>query len=178
MGNQIGALSPAGIFGTKTGSLWIFAFQDNHWAKLCEVMGRQDLARARTCIDNTARVANRKEVNEAIDAWLATLPGTDAAIAILREARIPHAPVLTVEEAMQHPHLVDRGTIRTVHDRILGDFQIPSFPLRFSAFPEPLELDAPFLGEHNRQILSSYLGFSDERITQLERQRVLCSAQH
>jgi len=178
MGNQIGALSPAGIFKTKTGSLWIFAFQDNHWAKLCEVMGRQDLARARTCIDNTARVANRKEVNEAIDAWLAILPGTDAALAILREARIPHAPVLTVEEAMQHPHLVERGTVRTVHDRILGDFQIPSFPLRFSAFPEPLELDAPFLGEHNRQILSSYLGFSDERITQLERQQVLCSAQH
>jgi crotonobetainyl-CoA:carnitine CoA-transferase CaiB-like acyl-CoA transferase len=50
--------------------------------------------------------------------------------------------------------------------------------LRFSAFPEPLELDAPFLGEHNRQILSSYLGFSDERITQLETQQVLCSAQH
>ena len=38
VGNQIGALSPAGIFTTKTGSLWIFAFQDNHWAKLCEVM--------------------------------------------------------------------------------------------------------------------------------------------
>jgi crotonobetainyl-CoA:carnitine CoA-transferase CaiB-like acyl-CoA transferase len=176
MGNQIGALSPAGIFKTKTGSLWIFAFQDNHWAKLCEVMGRQDLVRSENCIDNTARVANRKAVNQAIDAWLTTLLGTDAALTILREARIPHAPVLTVEEAMQHPHLLERGTVRTIHDRILGDFQIPGLPLRFSAFPEPLELDAPFLGEHNRQILSDYLGFSDERIAQLERERVLCSA--
>lgn len=34
MGNQIGALSPAGIFRTKTGSIWIFAFQQNHWASL------------------------------------------------------------------------------------------------------------------------------------------------
>ncbi len=176
IGNQIGALSPAGIFQTRTGSLWIFAFQDNHWAKLCELMGRQDLARSQTCIDNVARVANRKEVNEAIDGWLATLPGRDAASVILREARIPHAPVLTVEEAMQHPHLLERGTVRTVHDRILGDFQIPGLPLRFSSFPEPLELEAPFLGEHNRRILSDYLGFSDERITQLERDQVLCSA--
>jgi len=178
MGNQIGALSPAGIFTTKTGSLWIFAFQDNHWAKLCEVMGRSELARAQNFIDNTARVANRKEVNEAIHAWLGSLPGTDAVLPILREARIPHAPVLTVEEAMQHPHLIERGTVRTVHDRILGDFQIPGLPLRFSAFPEPLELDAPFLGEHNRQILTKYLGFSDDRITQLESEQVLCSAQH
>jgi crotonobetainyl-CoA:carnitine CoA-transferase CaiB-like acyl-CoA transferase len=178
MGNQIGALSPAGIFTTKTGSLWIFAFQDNHWAKLCEVMGRSELARAQNFIDNTARVANRREVNETIHAWLATLPGTDAALPILREARIPHAPVLTVEEAMQHPHLVERGTVRTVHDRILGDFQIPGLPLRFSAFPEPLELDAPFLGEHNRQILSKYLGFTDDRIAQLESEQVLFSAHH
>ena len=79
---------------------------------------------------------------------------------------------------MQHPHLLERGTVRTIHDRILGDFQIPGLPLRFSAFPEPLELDAPFLGEHNRRILSDILGFSDERITQLERERVLCSAPH
>jgi crotonobetainyl-CoA:carnitine CoA-transferase CaiB-like acyl-CoA transferase len=176
IGNQIGALSPAGIFQTKTGSLWIFAFQDNHWAKLCELMGRQDLTRSQTCIDNVARVANRKEVNNAIDVWLATLPGRDAASVILREARIPHAPVLTVEEAMRHPHLLERGTVRTVHDRILGDFQIPGLPLRFSSFPEPLKLEAPFLGEHNRRILSEYLGFSEERITQLERDQVLCSA--
>jgi crotonobetainyl-CoA:carnitine CoA-transferase CaiB-like acyl-CoA transferase len=178
IGNQIGALSPAGIFTTRTGSLWIFAFQDNHWAKLCEVMGRLDLARAQNCIDNTTRVANRKFVNQAINTWLATLPGTDAALAILREARIPHAPVLTVEEAMQHPHLLERGTVRTIHDRILGDFQIPAMPLRFSAFPEPLELDAPFLGEHNHQILTKYLGFSAERIAKLQQEQVLCSAPH
>jgi crotonobetainyl-CoA:carnitine CoA-transferase CaiB-like acyl-CoA transferase len=73
---------------------------------------------------------------------------------------------------------VERGTVRTVHDRILGDFQIPGLPLRFSAFPEPLELDAPFLGEHNRQILTKYLGFSDDRISQLESEQVLCSAHH
>jgi crotonobetainyl-CoA:carnitine CoA-transferase CaiB-like acyl-CoA transferase len=178
MGNQIGALSPAGIFNTKTGALWIFAFQDNHWAKLCEVMNRKELVQSPECIDNTARVANRQEVNRAINTWLASLPDTEAALVILREARIPHAPVLTVEEAMQHPHLIERGTVRTIHDRVLGDFQIPGVPLRFSAFPEPLELEAPFLGEHNRQILSNYLGFSEQRISQLEQEEVLFSARH
>jgi crotonobetainyl-CoA:carnitine CoA-transferase CaiB-like acyl-CoA transferase len=176
IGNQIGALSPAGIFKTKTGSLWIFAFQNNHWASLCRVMKRTELIEDPRCVEMTGRVTNRKIVNDAINNWLMTLAGTDEAIAILRQAHVPHAPVLTVEEAMQHPHLRERGTVRTVHDRIIGDFQIPGVPMRFSGFSESLELEAPFLGEHNRQILSSWLGFSEDQIAQLESDKVLHSA--
>src|SRR6266851_5766436 len=175
LGNQIGALSPGGLFKTKTGSLWIFAFQDNHWASLCSVMERTDLIKDSRCFDNTCRVANRVIVNGAINGWLMSLPGTEAADAILRENHIPHAPVLTVEEAMAHPHMRERRTVRTVHDRILGDFQVPGFPLRFSGFPDELDLEAPFLGEHNRRILTSHLGYSEERIAQLERDGVLHS---
>jgi crotonobetainyl-CoA:carnitine CoA-transferase CaiB-like acyl-CoA transferase len=69
---------------------------------------------------------------------------------------------------MSHPHLRERQTVQRVHDRLLGDFEIPGFPLRFSAFPERLELEAPFLGEHNTKILSKYLAYSSERISQLE----------
>ncbi len=176
IGNHISALSPAGIFKTKNGSLWIFAFQNNHWASLCRVIGRPELSEDQRCLDNTDRVANRALVNGAINDWLMALPDRDAAIASLREAHIPHAPILTVEEAMAHPHLQERGAVRTIHDRLLGDFQIPGVPMRFSGFPESLELEAPLLGEHNRQVLSSYLNYSDAEIARLEEQRVLCSA--
>jgi CoA:oxalate CoA-transferase len=178
IGNQIGALSPAGIFHTRTGALWIFAFQDNHWASLCRMMGREDLINDHRSVDMPARVANRKLVNGAITEWLMKFPNRDAVIAALREARIPHAPVLTVEEAMNHPHLIERGTVRTVHDRVIGEFKIPGFPLRFSAFPQPLELQAPLLGEHNRQVLTNYLGYSTDEIVRLERDGILRSAPH
>jgi len=70
------------------------------------------------------------------------------------------------------PHgLVEQQTVQTVHDRILGEFQIPGFPLRFSSFPNRLDLEAPFLGEHNQRILSSYLGYSSHRIARLEQKR-------
>jgi crotonobetainyl-CoA:carnitine CoA-transferase CaiB-like acyl-CoA transferase len=177
-GNQFAALSPAGIFKTKTNSLFIFAFQQNHWASLCGIMQRPELIDDARCIDNTARVANRALVNGAINQWLMSLPGGDAADAILREARVPHAAVLTVEQAMAHPHLRERKVVRTVHDRILGDFEIPGVPMRFSAFPESLPLEAPFLGEHNGHILSSWLGYSHAQIAQLESEGVLHSTQH
>jgi crotonobetainyl-CoA:carnitine CoA-transferase CaiB-like acyl-CoA transferase len=178
IGNQIGALSPAGIFHTRTGALWIFAFQDNHWAMLCRMMGREDLIGDPRSVDMPARVANRKLVNGAINDWLMKFANRDAATAALREARIPNAPVLTVEEAMNHPHLIERGTVRTVHDRLIGDFKIPGVPLRFSSFPQSLELEAPMLGEHNRHVLTAYLGYAPTEIERLEGEGVLCSAPH
>ena len=77
---------------------------------------------------------------------------------------------------MAHPHMRERRTVRTVPDRILGDFQVPGFPFRFSGFPDELPLEAPLLGEHNREILRDHLGFSADRIEQLERDGILHSA--
>ena len=68
---------------------------------------------------------------------------------------------------INHPHMRERGTIRTVHDRFMEDFDIPGFPLRFSKFPGQLELDAPTLGEHNDEILRDRLGYSAEKIQKL-----------
>jgi crotonobetainyl-CoA:carnitine CoA-transferase CaiB-like acyl-CoA transferase len=168
-------LAPAGMFKAREGYIFIFAWLDHHWVKLCEVMGQTELGRDPRFIDNPSRLKNRAEIIEVIESWLQSLPSDEAAVEVLRAARLPSAPVLTVEKAMRHPHLVERQTVQTVHDRILGEMQIPGFPLRFSSFPERLDLEAPFLGEHNARILSSYLGYSPDRVARLERDGVLRS---
>jgi crotonobetainyl-CoA:carnitine CoA-transferase CaiB-like acyl-CoA transferase len=166
-------LAPAGMFKAREGYIFIFAWLDHHWAKLSELMGQPDLACDPRFIDNPSRVKNRGDVIAIIEKWLQSLPSDEAAVETLREARIPSAPVLTVEQAMRHPHLIERQTVQTVHDRLLGEMQIPGFPLRFSSFPERLELDAPFLGEHNSRILGSYLGYTPEQVSRLEHDGVL-----
>jgi CoA:oxalate CoA-transferase len=103
------------------------------------------------------------------------MPSDDAADAALREYRVPHAPVLSVEEAVNHPHLRQRGTVRTVHDHILGDFDVPGFSFRFSNFPTPLELHAPMLGEHNEKVLTDILGYPASRVRELEEKGILKS---
>ncbi|HKV56188.1 MAG TPA: CoA transferase [Candidatus Binataceae bacterium] len=168
-------LCPAGMFKGRDGYVFIFAWLDHHWVKFCEIMKRPELATDPRFADIPSRVRNRPEVVKIIEEWLAGLPANEIAIEALREARIPVAPVLSVEQAMNHPHLVERQTVQKVHDRVLGDFQIPGFPLRFSAHPERLALDAPLLGEHNTKILRDYLDYSGERISGLERAGVLHS---
>ena len=85
--------------------------------------------------------------------------------------------MLTVEEAIDHPHLRERGTVTTVEDRFIGKFDVPGFPLRFSAFPEELQLPAPTLGQHNAEVLRDYLGYSAQRIERLEAEGILCKGE-
>ena len=147
----------------------------HQWNQLCEAMGRSDLkedARFRT---NADRVAHTEELYEIIQGWLTSFPNDDAIIARLNEYRVPVAPVLSVEEAINHPHLRQRGTVARMHDSMLGDIELPGFPLKFSAFPEGLKLEAPTLGEHNGEILKRYLGYSTERVAELERAGALYS---
>ena len=174
-GQHYAVLAPAGMFKAREGYILVFAWLDHHWVKLCELMGRPELGRDPRFIDNQSRVKNRDQMIEVIEGWLQSMPSDEAAVQALREARLPSAPVLTVEKAMRHPHLVERQTVQTVHDRILGEFQIPGFPLRFSSFPERLDLEAPFLGEHNARVLSTYLGYSPAQVASLERDGVLRS---
>jgi crotonobetainyl-CoA:carnitine CoA-transferase CaiB-like acyl-CoA transferase len=154
----------------------IVASMEHQWRQLCEAMGRPGLAGDPRFKTNAERLKRQDELYEIIQGWLTSLPSDDAIMASLNQYRVPAAPVLSVEEAMHHPHMRGRGTITRVHDKILGDFELPGFPLRFSAFPHPLDLEAPLLGEHNAEILSSYLGYTPERIQQLERDGILYSA--
>jgi CoA:oxalate CoA-transferase len=111
-------------------------------------------------------------VGEIVEAWLKTFPSRDAAIAALEQERIPCAPVLTLNDAMAQPHLVERGTVRYVDDPQLGRFAIPGAPMRFSEWRPRDELKADLLGEHNEQILGE-LGLTAQEIDQLYAEKVL-----
>jgi CoA:oxalate CoA-transferase len=50
---------------------------------------------------------------------------------------------------MAHPHLRQRGTARRVRDAVIGEFDIPGLPMKFSRWTEQGEISADRLGEHN-----------------------------
>jgi CoA:oxalate CoA-transferase len=136
-------------------------------------LGQPELATDPRFKDLAARAKNAAELIGIVQGWLDSTASDEEALNLLLEHRVPHAPVLTVPQAMAHPHLRARGTVRTVHDRFLGDFDVPGFPMRFSKFPGQMPLDAPTLGEHNEVVLRDYLGYSPERIRALEADGVL-----
>jgi crotonobetainyl-CoA:carnitine CoA-transferase CaiB-like acyl-CoA transferase len=166
---------PAGVFKGRERYMILIAPLEQHWTKLCEAMGQPELARDPRFTDNAARLRNLDELVAIIEGWIRSQASDDAAIATLKEYHVPIAPILSVPEALQHPHLRQRGTVRTIRDRLLGEVDVPGFALRFSAFPRPLELHAPLLGEHNAEILTQWLGYTMDEVRELEREGILRS---
>jgi crotonobetainyl-CoA:carnitine CoA-transferase CaiB-like acyl-CoA transferase len=164
---------PVGIFNGKQNPILIIAGLDAQWPAFCRAMDRPDLTNDPRFKDIASRSANAEELKGLVQDWIDGMPNDEEVMRRLEQNRIPYAPVLTVQQAMAHPHLRERGTIRTVCDRFLGEFEVPGFPLRFSEFPEPRDLEAPTLGQHNSEILGNYLGYSVERIRELEQTGVI-----
>ena len=171
-GTQHYAICPGGLYKGRETYLFILALP-HQWPSVCKAIGRPDLVEDPRFVDNEARVQNTEAVVRILEDWIASLPSDEAALRALEETRVPVAPVLSVEQAVNHPHMRQRQTVRTVTDRAFGEFQIPGMPLRFSAFPDTLPLEAPFLGEHNSEILTHYLAYSAEHVRALEKEGVL-----
>ncbi|MGA8567286.1 MAG: CoA transferase [Candidatus Binataceae bacterium] len=173
-GSHHTAVPIIGIFKGKgpESYLFIMAPVDHQFAALCRTMGRPELAADPRFTTVAARAANLAEITGIIQAWLDTQPDDATILRKLEENRIPVAPILSVEEAVNHPHLRERRTVRKIRDRIIGEYDIPGVPLRFSDFPTELELQAPLLGEHNAEILGR-LGYSADRISEMEKAGVL-----
>ncbi len=167
--------SATGMFKARDGYVMFCAAPPHHFEALCHAMGRPELIGDPRFADNEKRVANGAALTAAIEQWLQSLPGVEEALRILEQHHIPAGPILSVEEAMADPHLRERGTVRTISDPILGEFDVPGFPMKFSRTPAVEDLPAPFLGQHNTEILRNRLGYSAEYIRELETRGILHS---
>ncbi|HJU28023.1 MAG TPA: CaiB/BaiF CoA-transferase family protein [Candidatus Binataceae bacterium] len=166
-------VAPLGVFNGKSNAILIMASVEHQFVQLCRALGQPALASDPRFKTNADRMANVAELKRIIQEWFDAMPTDEATFAALEEHRVPFAPVLTVEQAMAHPHLQERGIVVTVKDRFLGEFVVPGFPLRFSNYPRNRPIEAPTLGEHNVAVLSDYLGYSPERIAALQADGVL-----
>jgi formyl-CoA transferase len=143
------------------------------WPEFCNFLGRPEYGSDPRFVTNDARMANHEAVVAFVEDWLQRQTGRESILAQFETARFAIGPVLSVPDAMRHPHFQERRIVRTVQDRCFGSIEIPGMPLRFSAFPDELSLEAPYLGEHNRELLTDLLGLDETEIEGLEAAQVL-----
>ncbi len=171
------AMAPLGVFNGKRNPILIMAATEHQFVYLCRAMGRPEMATDPRYCNNAKRMENVEELTRLIQDWFDAMPSDDDVYRLFNEHRVPYAQVLSIEEAMAHPHLREREVVRTINDRYLGDFDVPGFPLRFSGYGRHPEMQAPTLGQDNQAVLHKYLGYSPDRIAALERDGVLLSGE-
>lgn len=113
-GNRHPMAVPWNSYRTSDGWILLCSATDEHWVKLCTLMGRPELAQGAF-----AKLAERVQQCEAVDgqveAWTSTLSVKDC-VAALNAAGLAAGPILTLAELGQDPNLKHRRSI-SVGDR-------------------------------------------------------------
>jgi CoA:oxalate CoA-transferase len=164
---------PTGLFRCGDGSYINITALAHQWPQIAAALEQPELVDDPRFKDARARRDNNDEIKRLIEAWLARFPDRRTAIKVLEKHRIPCAPVLTLNEAVAHPHLRERGTVRQVEDPLIGAFDIPGMPVKFSGWPERAQPSADLLGQHNEDVLREVVGLSDADIAALYEENVL-----
>ena len=174
---RAGSLHPesgtTGVYRYRDGEYISLMVMPHQWHQLLRALGQAELSDDLRFSTARARRENREALRVIIEEWLARHSSRDAALAALAAERVPCAPVLTLNEAMALPHVREHGTVRRVHDRHIGEFDIPGLPVRFSGWSTSDNLCAGLLGEHNDEVLSQIAGLSAAEIRDLYEGQVL-----
>jgi CoA:oxalate CoA-transferase len=174
-GSQHPVGSPSGVFKAKDGYIMLLV-QQHEFPRLARAMGMPELVNDERFRTNGRRVRNNAALKEIIENWFATFPDRDAAVAALDKERVPCAPVYSIQEAVAHPHMRQRKTVRRVSDPRFGEFDLPSLPVKFSEYPDRTDLRAALVGEDNEAVMREMLGLSDAQIAELHAEQVLLKA--
>lgn len=93
---------------------------------------------------------------------------TQEVLDTLADARIPAGPVLSPQQALDHPQVQAMGLIEPMEIERLGlTAPLVRAPVNLGGTPAEIRTPAPAVGEHSAQILRE-IGYSDDEISALE----------
>ena len=171
-GSTITGIAPTNTYRCADGKFIIIgANGDSIFKRLCEKMGRPDMARDTRFASNTGRVEYEEEIDAVIAGWTGSMDSS-AALSLLDEARIPAGPIYNVADMMVNEHFIARGLFEEV-DVNGKKLKIPAMVPRLSETPGRTDWAGPEVGAFNEEVYGELLGLSSEEIAKLKKQGVL-----
>jgi len=164
MGSAHPLMAPYQAFKTKDGWINVGSANQGLWEKLLIVLGAEKLLKEEKFSDPNRRLENLSELEELLTDFFG-VEKTEVWIEKLEAAGIPAGPVLNIEEMSLDPQTIARRMVREVSNH--GEtFKVIGHPVKYSDYDTQIELSAPKLGEHTRDIMAE-LGYTEERINLL-----------
>ncbi|MDH4146967.1 MAG: CoA transferase, partial [Acidimicrobiia bacterium] len=162
-GNDDDVLAPHGTYRAAGDDQWvaIAVTGDGPWRALCDLVGRADLA----ALDAGQRRERRRELDAVIEAWTAVRPPAEVAEVLVARGIAAHGVQNTVE-AWNDPQLRHRDHFCQVPHAVMGQTWVEGSRLRLARTP-PAAGSPPALGEHNWEVLTEVLGYSEDRAAEL-----------
>ncbi len=163
--------APYNVYPCADGHIAIICVNEAHWTSLLSVIGREDLVDDERFATQSTRAEHEDAVDGVVAPWTAKLPKAEAA-RILKECRVPAAPVRDLVEVTADAHMHARGMLHDIDHADLGAIVLPTSPLRFSGSPPPAIRPEPAIGEHVVEVLAQWLGIDAQAVARLKKDGV------
>lgn len=171
-GNAHPSIVPYQSFRTEDGYLVIGVASEGIWRRFCQAIGRAAWADDSRFEKNSNRVENRSLLIGLL-AEIFLSRSTGEWLKLLNSAEVPCAPVQTVDQVFKAPQVLHREMLVQVEHPTAGTVRMAGIPVKFSLTPASVRLPPPLLGQHNEEVLESWLGIDDKEISELKRKTVI-----
>src|SRR5690348_3804306 len=148
-GNRVSYVAPSSTFKTSDEKyITLAASTQSIWLRVCQAMGRDDLASNPKFIDNPSRVEHSEEINKIVAEWIA-LRSRREIEDIFERNKVAYSTVFDIEDIFNDVHYHARDVLVRVPDKDLGEAIVQNVVPKFSLTPGSVDHLGPALGEHN-----------------------------
>jgi formyl-CoA transferase len=159
-GNSHGNLAPYANFPTKGRNIVIGAGNDGQFRKLCQMLGKPELADDPRFKTNAERVANKPALEAELRELTKDRDGEAFSVELM-ENGVPSGAVMEVPDVMEHPHTKHRGMVWEKDGwRNVGN------PVKLSRTPASPRSKPKRFGVDTEAVLTE-VGYSSEEIQEL-----------
>jgi crotonobetainyl-CoA:carnitine CoA-transferase CaiB-like acyl-CoA transferase len=157
--------APAGCYDTQNGFIAITLVKEEQFGQMCLALDQPALADDPRYLDFANRAGNMDSLGPIIQKILLQRPAVEWA-AHFQEAGVLAHPVADFGDWMADPHVVATQAFQMIAQQGVGPMPVAQIPGAAAIDPDDPSQQAPYLGQHSRQVLGD-LGYDEAKITGL-----------
>jgi len=165
VGNDHPTSMPTSAYKTRDGHINVAGSGDGMWKRICQVIGREEVATDERFKTNEARAKNRAALNALLNEALAKRTSAEW-IETFNRIGVPCGPIYRMDEVFADPQVQHLGASVEVEHPKIGRFRILNQPVKLSRTPAKIVAATPELGSHTDEILAE-LGLDEKQIKEL-----------
>jgi crotonobetainyl-CoA:carnitine CoA-transferase CaiB-like acyl-CoA transferase len=167
-GNRHSWKAPQGVYPCEGDDAWVAigVDTDEQWARLCEVIGRGELAAPGPLDTHQARHAAHDRIDDAIAEWTRRRTKHEA-MHVLQSAGVPAGAVQNAKDLHHDPQVQALEYFRAAFGSEIGLRIWPGTWYGMQATPGDVRRGTSTFGEDNERVLRDLLGYDPERVKAL-----------
>ena len=140
-----------------------WAFTDDEWESLCQVIGKPELLTDSRFATFDARKDNEDKLDKIISGWSANHTAEQVET-MMQDAGIAASVVENMADVFNDPQIKHREFFQLLKHSVIGEHNYRGLGFQLSKTPDT-RFAGPALGEHNEYVFKELLGMSDDEIS-------------